>query len=71
MPPDGSHVGHSQIELILKVFRIKKNATVRKRHLFLIDEVVGHRNAIAHGNSTATEAGRRYGMRTCEKSFNR
>jgi hypothetical protein len=60
VPADGSHFRHSQIELILKVFGIKKKPTRRKRHLFLIDEVVAHRNAIAHGNSTAAEVGRRY-----------
>jgi hypothetical protein len=60
VPADGSHFRHSQIELILKVFGIKKKPTRRRRHLFLIDEIVGHRNAIAHGNSTAAEIGRRY-----------
>jgi hypothetical protein len=35
IPADGSHFRHSQIELILKVFGIKKKPTVRKRHLFL------------------------------------
>ncbi len=60
VPADGSHFRHTQIELILKVFGVRKNPTVRRRHLFLIDEVVNHRNSIAHGNSTAAEVGKRY-----------
>jgi hypothetical protein len=60
MPADGSHFRHPQIELILRVFGIRRKLTRRKRHLFLIDEVVNHRNEIAHGNFTAAEVGRRY-----------
>jgi hypothetical protein len=59
-PTDGRQFRRSQIELILKVFGVKRKPTVRKRHLFLIDEVVNHRNSVAHGNSTAAEVGRNY-----------
>jgi MAE_28990/MAE_18760-like HEPN len=60
MPADGSHFRHPQIELILRVFGIKRKLTRRKRHLFLIDEIVNYRNEIAHGNFTAAEVGRGY-----------
>ena len=46
--------------LILKVFGVKRTLTVRRRHVYRIDEVVNHRNAIAHGRETAGDVGRRY-----------
>ncbi len=58
VPADGSHFRHTHVQLILKVFGIKRKLTLRERHLFLIDEVVFHRNEIAHGNSTAAQVGR-------------
>ena len=60
LPVDGSHFRHTHVELILRVFGVKRKLTRRKRHLFLIDEVVNHRNDIAHGNFTAAEVGRSY-----------
>lgn len=60
LPADGSHFRHTHVELILKVFGIKRKLTRRRRHLFLIDQVVSHRNEIAHGGFTAAEIGRNY-----------
>jgi len=60
LPADGSHFRHTHVELILRVFGIKRKLTRRKRHLFLIDQVVNHRNEIAHGSFTAAEVGRGY-----------
>jgi hypothetical protein len=60
LPADGTHFRHTHVELILRVFGIKRKLTRRKRHLFLIDQVVNHRNEIAHGNFTAAEVGRGY-----------
>jgi hypothetical protein len=59
-PSDGSHYRHSQLILIFEVFGIKRSPTRRQAHLYRIDEVVGHRNQIAHGSETAAEVGRRY-----------
>jgi hypothetical protein len=47
-------------QLIFRILGIKKPATIRKRHLYRIDELVSNRNKIAHGEETADEIGRRY-----------
>lgn len=60
MPHDGSHFRHSQTELILKMLGVKRTLTVRRRHLYEIDDVVQNRNSIAHGDETAVDVGRRY-----------
>jgi MAE_28990/MAE_18760-like HEPN len=59
-PMDGTHFRHSHLNLILKVFGIRRTLTVRRRHLYKIDEVVDNRNFIAHGEKTADEVGQRY-----------
>ena len=59
-PTDGTHFRHPNLLLIFDVLGIERKLTVRRRHLFMIDEVVNHRNAIAHGSETAASIGRRY-----------
>ena len=59
-PSDGSHYRYSQLELIFEVFGIKRMAVRRQKHKQRIAEVVGHRNAIAHGRESAEDIGRRY-----------
>lgn len=60
LPGDGTNFRHSHLELILTVFGVTKKLARRRRHLFRIDEVVNHRNEIAHGGETAGDIGRRY-----------
>jgi len=60
IPADGSHFRHAHIYLILRVFGVARTLTLRRRHLYLIDEVVNNRNAISHGAETAATVGRRY-----------
>jgi HEPN superfamily protein len=60
MPADGTHFRHTHLELILKILGVSRALTLRRRHLYRIDEVVNHRNSIAHGRETAGEIGRRY-----------
>jgi hypothetical protein len=60
LPADGSHFRHGHVNLILRVFGITRKLTLRRRHLFFIDQVVNNRNAISHGEETAAEVGRRY-----------
>jgi hypothetical protein len=60
IPTDGTHFRHTQVQLILKVLGISRSPTLRRRHLYKIDEVVDNRNFIAHGEKTAEEVGRRY-----------
>jgi hypothetical protein len=60
LPSDGSHYRHTQLQLIFAVLGIKRTPAQRNRHLRRIDEVVNHRNAIAHGRETAENIGRRY-----------
>jgi hypothetical protein len=58
--PDGNHFRHSHINFILRVFGVTRKLTVRRRHLFLIDEIVENRNSISHRGETAADVGRRY-----------
>ena len=60
MPNDGSHFRHTQLQVIFRTFGVSRSVTVRKRHLYSIDEIVNNRNSIAHGEETAAELGRRY-----------
>jgi hypothetical protein len=60
LPVDGTHFRQSHVQLILKVFGVTRALVFRRRHLYRIDEVVNHRNSIAHGEETAGEIGRRY-----------
>jgi hypothetical protein len=69
IPTDGSHFRHPQIQMILRVFGVKRAPTTRRRHLFKIDEVVDHRNAIAHGQETAAQVGRRYSNADVRKTI--
>jgi hypothetical protein len=59
-PTDGSHYRHTQLITIFAVFGIKRLPARRRAHLTRIDEIVGHRNQIAHGSETASDVGRRY-----------
>jgi hypothetical protein len=59
-PSDGSHYRHTHLIMIFNVFGIARLPARRRAHLHRIDEIVDHRNQIAHGNETAAEVGRRY-----------
>ena len=59
-PSDGSHYRTTHLNLIFRVFGIKRLPVPRRRHMQRITEVVDHRNAIAHGNETPEDIGRRY-----------
>jgi hypothetical protein len=59
-PSDGSHYRHTHLITIFNVFGIARLPARRRVHLYRIDEIVDHRNQIAHGNETAAEVGRRY-----------
>lgn len=60
LPFDGTHFRHTHLNLILRVFGVSRKLTLRRRHLYRIDEVVNNRNSIAHGGETAENVGRRY-----------
>lgn len=59
-PHDGSHFRYTQLLTIFKVFGINRLPVRRSTHIPRINEVVNHRNAIAHGLETAEQIGRRY-----------
>jgi hypothetical protein len=59
-PTDGSHYRHTHLQMICRVFGINRLPVPRRRHFTRIDEVVDNRNAIAHGEETADQVGRRY-----------
>ena len=60
IPHDGSHFKYTQLQMIFQVFGIKRLPVRRRSHIPRIEEVVGHRNQIAHGSETAVDVGRRY-----------
>ena len=59
-PTDGSHYRASHLVIILSVFNIRRRPARKMQHLTRINEVVNHRNEIAHGTDTAENVGRRY-----------
>jgi hypothetical protein len=60
IPHDGSHYRHTQVEMIFRVLGISKAFVMRKRHLYMIDEIVNNRNSVAHGQETPLEIGRQF-----------
>lgn len=60
IPHDGSHFRYTQLQMIFRVFGIKRLPVRRRAHIGRINEVVGHRNLIAHGTEKASDIGRRY-----------
>jgi RiboL-PSP-HEPN len=59
-PSDGSHFRQDQLETLFRIFGIHRIPARRRRHLQRINEVVNHRNEIAHGRATADQIGRSY-----------
>lgn len=59
-PDDGTHFRYSHLQTIVKVFNIQRLPVRRLQHQTRINEVVDHRNQIAHGSETAEDVGRRY-----------
>ncbi|MBN8709440.1 MAG: hypothetical protein J0I10_08675 [Verrucomicrobia bacterium] len=60
IPTDGTHYRYSHLQTIFAVLGINRMPARRTIHLHRINEIVGNRNAIAHGRETADEVGRRY-----------
>jgi hypothetical protein len=58
MPHDGTNFESTQLRVIFDVFGIKRTPARRLNHLARINEVVEHRNAIAHGRETAESVGK-------------
>lgn len=59
-PDDGSFMKASQVRLFCEVFGLDHPALLLAELWPRLDQVVMDRNAIAHGNATAYEVGRRY-----------
>jgi hypothetical protein len=59
-PHDGSHFKYTQLCMMFRVFGINRLPVRRRPHISRINEVVNHRNEIAHGAETADKIGRRY-----------
>jgi hypothetical protein len=59
-PSDGTHFRQGQLKTIFRILGLKRTPAQRRRHLVRIDEVVGNRNAVAHGAESAEAVGSRY-----------
>jgi len=59
-PNDGSHYRPNQLETIWTILGISKPIVSEPRHRGRINELVEHRNAIAHGRESADKIGRRF-----------
>jgi hypothetical protein len=59
-PNNGSGFKHTQLQMIFDVLGIKRTPAQRRMHLLRIDEVVGLRHNIAHGQDTADNIGKRF-----------
>jgi hypothetical protein len=66
-PNDGSHFRPQQIETIWELFGITAPIVPHSYLIGRITEMVGHRNEIAHGRTTADEIGRRFSVRDISK----
>lgn len=61
-PNDGSHFRRGQLQTIWDIFGVSQPLLPIPRHLGRVDELVEHRNAIAHGRRTAEDIGRRFSV---------
>jgi hypothetical protein len=59
-PGDGSHFRRPQLETIWTLFGLTSPTVPHRRHLGFIDEMVEHRNSIAHGRETPENVGGRF-----------
>jgi hypothetical protein len=59
-PDDGTHFRHAQLRTLWSVFEIAGPEVPDPRFIGRINELVEHRNAIAHGRETAENIGRRF-----------
>jgi hypothetical protein len=59
-PEDGTHYRHGQLETLWSLLGMNCDTVSDKKHLGRIDEMVEHRNAIAHGRDTADSIGGRF-----------
>jgi|SRR6185312_3259227 len=57
VPHDGSHFRYSQVQIIFETLGINLPFVRHPRQAWLIDEVVRHRNAIAHGEESPQQIG--------------
>ena len=60
IPHDGTHFRHTHLQMLFRTLGINRALTLRRRHLYLIDEVVNNRNSIAHGEESPTDVGSRF-----------
>lgn len=59
-PYDGTHMKRGQVMTFCSIFELGDPAPVLREVFMRLDTIVSERNAIAHGEQTTTEVGRRY-----------
>lgn len=69
-PSDGSHYRHQQLVTLWAIFGITDPTVPTGRLIGRIDEVVEHRNALAHGRATPEAIGCRYTLNDLRDRIN-
>jgi len=69
-PTDGSHFRPQQLETIWSLFGIATPIVATPRHRGRIEEMVEHRNAIAHGRESPDAIGRRFSEADIQSRIN-
>lgn len=59
-PTDGINISQKQIEDVWEIFHLAGNAFPDEINTWILKEIKGHRNAIAHGREKASTIGGRY-----------
>lgn len=69
-PDDGSHYRPAQLETLWMLLGIKQPVVSEPKHRGRINELVQHRNAIAHGRDTADTIGGRFSDADIQERIN-
>lgn len=70
MPINGFNIGITELKDVWSFFHIPEPVIPDEENSWYLNEIKGHRNAIAHGREKATEIGKRYTFVELEKRHN-
>lgn len=70
IPTNGFNIGFSELKDVWKFFHLPGPVVPDGQNYWYLDEIKGHRNAVAHGREKAAEVGKRYTFVELEKRHN-